>query len=126
MGIMERLYCKEHLQNKAIYAQLVWETYSDRIMVKSLHVKNQWTNLWCIFIRQKSCFNESVQQSWTVGCGWINCLKAPLAAPSRCFVSAILLIFLQAHNTHKRGYAREEKKLEKRKIMECKGNDTHW
>lgn len=45
MGIMERLYCKEHLQNKAIYAQLVWETYSDRIMVKSLHVKNQCTNL---------------------------------------------------------------------------------
>lgn len=27
-------------------------------------------------------------------------MKALLAAPSRCFVSAILLIFLQAHNTH--------------------------
>lgn len=35
MGIMERLYCKEHLQNKAIYAQLVWETWQDHGQITS-------------------------------------------------------------------------------------------
>lgn len=62
-------------------------------------IKFQGTNLWCIFIRKKCSFNESVQQSWTVSARrlivWKCCRLHTGNASFRLFFR-----FFWEHTTH--------------------------